>query len=334
MAHPTESHLESMKKVSLIVPCYNEERNLDALYVKLRPLLDNGLGSREYDWEVIMIDDGSRDASLAVMEGLRCKDARINVLSLSRNFGKECAMLAGFDYASGDCAVILDADLQDPVEVIPEMLKKWEEGYKDVYGNRETRGNEPWVRKRFTFAYYNILSKVSSGEVLRNVGDFRLLDRCCIDEICGLRETQRYTKGLYSWIGFSKSEVSYDRSDRNAGKSSFSYRKLVNLAIEGITSHTTSPLRFASVMGIVVAVAAMAFLVYVLVKTLVYGDPVAGYPTLICVILFLGGIQLLSLGIIGEYIGRIFLETKGRPPYIVASFNGANPHERPGKHAG
>lgn len=317
-----------MKKVSLIVPCYNEERNLDALYVKLRPLLDNGLGFCEYDWEVIMIDDGSCDASLAVMRNLRQRDDRINVLSLSRNFGKECAMLAGFDYASGDCAVILDADLQDPVEIIPEMLKKWEEGYKDVYGNRETRGHEPWIRKRFTLAYYRMLSKVSSGEVLRNVGDFRLLDRCCIEEICGLRETQRYTKGLYSWIGFSKAEVSYDRSDRNAGKSSFSYRKLVNLAIEGITSHTTSPLRFASVMGIVVAVAAMAFLVYVLVKTLVYGDPVPGYPTLICVILFLGGIQLLSLGIIGEYIGRIFLETKGRPPYIVASFNGVNPHER------
>ena len=317
-----------MKKVSLIVPCYNEERNLDALYAKLKPLLDNGLDSSEYDWEVIMIDDGSRDATLAVMEDLRRRDERIKTLSLSRNFGKECAMLAGFDYAFGDCAVILDADLQDPVEIIPEMLEKWEEGYKDVYGNRETRGHEPWIRKRFTLAYYRMLSKVSSGEVLRNVGDFRLLDRCCIDEICRLRETQRYTKGLYSWIGFSKAEVSYDRSDRNAGKSSFSYRKLVNLAIEGITSHTTSPLRFASVMGIVVAVAAMAFLVYVLVKTLVYGDPVPGYPTLICVILFLGGIQLLSLGIIGEYIGRIFLETKGRPPYIVASFNGVNPHER------
>ncbi len=168
-------------------------------------------------------------------------------------------MLAGFDYASGDCAVILDADLQDPVEVVPELLKKWEEGYKDVYGNRMARGNEPWIRKQFTLVYYRILSGVSSGEVLRNVGDFRLLDRCCIDEIRALRETQRYTKGLYSWIGFSKAEVCYDRSDRNAGKSSFSYRKLVNLAIEGITSHTTSPLRFASVMGIAVALASLAF---------------------------------------------------------------------------
>lgn len=320
-----------MKKVSLIVPCYNEERNLDALYAKLRPLLDNSLDSRKYEWEVIMIDDGSRDSTLSLMESLRQKDERINVLSLSRNFGKECAMLAGFDYASGDCAVILDADLQDPVEVVPELLKKWEEGYKDVYGNRMARGNEPWIRKQFTLVYYRILSGVSSGEVLRNVGDFRLLDRCCIDEIRALRETQRYTKGLYSWIGFSKAEVCYDRSDRNAGKSSFSYRKLVNLAIEGITSHTTSPLRFASVMGIVVALASLAFLIYVLVKTLFYGDPVAGYPTLICVILFLGGIQLLSLGIIGEYIGRIFLETKGRPPYIVASITGCRHHERPCK---
>ena len=326
-----------MKKISLLIPCHNEADNINMLYEAIVPLIDNkmdGLPTENYEWEVMLVDDGSSDGTLLKMQELRDLDSRVNYIALSRNFGKENALLAGFDYVSGDAVVVMDADLQHPVEAIPAMVGEWESGFEDVYGKRITRGKESYLRKTLSLSYYKFLAKMSNTEVLQNVGDFRLLDRKCVDELCRLRETQRYTKGLFSWIGFKKKQVFFEQNDRNAGESSFSYRKLVNLAIEGITSHTTSPLRFASVMGIVVAVAAMAFLVYVLVKTLVYGDPVAGYPTLICVILFLGGIQLLSLGIIGEYIGRIFLETKGRPPYIVASFNGANPHERPGKHAG
>ncbi len=308
-----------MKKISILVPCYNEEKSLPLLHERLGALMD---GMPQYDWEVVMVNDGSRDDTLAVMRSLHAADPRMCYIDLSRNFGKERAMLAGFDHATGDCMVIMDADLQHPPEVIPEMIKHWEEGWEDVYARRNTRGKESWLRRRLTLAYYRLLQRTTRTDVLQNVGDFRLLDRKCVDAIAQMREIERYTKGLYSWIGFRKKEITFDQQDRVAGDSSFSMFKLMGLAIQGITSYTTAPLRLATLLGFAVSIVAFIYMLYVLVRTLLYGDPVAGYPTLIIVILFLGGVQLISLGIIGEYLGRIFNESKNRPVYLVREKEG------------
>jgi len=303
-----------MKKVTILIPCYNEQESLGALYAALRQLMDS---RPDYAWQLLMVDDGSRDATLDIIRRLRQGDARVSYVSLSRNFGKENAMLAGFDHAAGDCMVIMDADLQHPPTVVPDMLSLWEQGYQDVYARRITRGKESWLRRRFTMLYYRLLQHATRYDVLPNVGDFRLLDRRCIDALRQLRETQRYTKGMYSWIGFRKHEVWFEQQDRFAGSSTFNFSRLLNLAIDGITSFTTAPLRLATYLGLVVSVVAFLYMCYILVTTLIWGDPVAGYPTMMTVMLFLGGVQLLSLGIIGEYLGRIFYETKCRPVYLV-----------------
>lgn len=302
------------KKITILVPCYNEEQSIRLLYEELRNVMDS---QQQYDWQLLMVDDGSTDSTLAIIKQLREKDRRVSYVSLSRNFGKENAMLAGIDAAKGDCMIIMDADLQHPPYVIPDMLKQWEQGFQDVYAKRISRGKESWLRKQFSLLYYALLKRISQVEILQNVGDFRLLDRKCIDALKQMRESQRYTKGLFCWIGFRKCEFDFEQKDRVAGESSWSFMKLLNLAIEGITSFSISPLRVSTVVGIVVSLTALVYMVYVFVKTLLIGDPVAGYPTLIIVILFLGGMQLFSLGIIGEYIGRIFQETKHRPNYLV-----------------
>ena len=303
-----------MKRVTLLIPCYNEEASLPKLKEALLSLMSS---LPSYEWEVLMVNDGSRDHTLEMIASLHEEDQRFCYVNLSRNFGKEAALLAGFDYARGDAVIVMDADLQDPPEVVPEMLQYWEEGYEDVYGKRKDRGKESWLRRRLTLSYYWLLEKSSHIEVLRNVGDFRLLDRKCIEELKRLRESERYTKGMYCWIGFKKHEILFEQGDRVAGQSSFNFLRLLNLAIDGITSFTTAPLRIATILGLVVSLVAFLFMCYVLVTTLIWGDPVQGYPTLMTVILFLGGVQLLSLGIIGEYLGRIFHESKERPVYIV-----------------
>ncbi len=309
-----------MKKVSLLIPVYNEEESLDSLRDALLPLIDNVHPElpAEYEWEVILIDDGSRDRSLEIMRRMNAGDPRFRYVSLSRNFGKENAMLAGFDRAEGDCMVIMDADLQHPVDTVPLMLREWEEGWEDVYGRRLSRGKESIFRRIFTKTYYSLLNKATRVEVLPDVGDFRLLDRKAIDAIRGMREQQRYTKGLYCWAGFRKKPVDFVTADRMAGTTKMSAGRLINLALEGITSYTTAPLRIASVLGFLVSLASIAYMIYIICKTLIFGDPIQGFPTLICAILFLGGCQLLALGIIGEYIGKIYVESKHRPPYIIS----------------
>ena len=302
------------KKVSLLISCYNEEASLPALYEALEKLMSE---NDKYEWDVLLINDGSRDKTLSLLQSLRKKDSRFGYISLSRNFGKENAMLAGFDYATGDCVVIMDADLQHPPYVIPQMLEKWEEGYMDVYGKRLTRGKEPWLRKKFSMLFYHILQKSARYDILPNVGDFRLLDRKCIEALKTLRESERYTKGMYAWIGFKKVGVDFETQDRVAGQSHMSFKSLLSLAIEGITSFTVAPLKWAAYLGIVVSFAAFIFMCYTLIHTWIYSDPVQGYPTLMTVILFLGGIQLLAIGIIGEYLGKIFNETKRRPVYVA-----------------
>lgn len=314
--------MDSRKKITNMCPCYNEERSLDKLYQEIRCLMDGDLiDSNRYDWELLFVNDGSLDNSLQKMRELRAADNHVCYVNLSRNFGKENAMLAGFDYATGDCVIIMDADLQHPVSVIPEMLKHWEDGYDDVYGKRRVRGRESWLRRRLSLMFYALLQKSTRIEILQNVGDFRLLDRRCVDSLKSLRETQRYTKGLYCWIGYKKKEIFYDQADRQNGQSSFNFIRLFNLAIEGITGFTTSPLRISSIMGFIVSLAAFIYLIVTLTKTIFFGESVQGYPTLVCIILFLGGCQLIAIGIIGEYIGRIFNETKNRPVYIAESYN-------------
>lgn len=302
-----------------MIPCYNEEASLPLLYGELVKIFD---AAPQYEWEVLFINDGSRDRTLEIIKELRAGDPRICYVDLSRNFGKEKAMLAGFDYVTGDCMIIMDADLQDPPTIIPEMLHWWEEGYDDVYAKRISRGKESWLRKTFSLCFYKILQKTSRIEVLQNVGDFRLLDRCCIEALKELRESERYTKGMFCWIGFRKKEIAFDRHDRVAGKSAWNFRSLFALAIEGITSFSTAPLRISTVIGLLVSMAAFLYMIFILVKTLICGDPVQGFPTIMTVMLFLGGVQLLTIGILGEYVGRIFNETKRRPTYLAREYNG------------
>ena len=304
-----------MKTVSIIIPAFNEEESLSALYTRLRALMD--AAALQYEWEVLFVNDGSTDATAVIIDSLIEQDGRIAVVELSRNFGKEAAMLAGFDYVSGDCAIVLDADLQHSPEIIPEMLRYWEEGYDDVYARRRERGDASWLRKAFSRWYYRILQHSSKIDVLPDVGDFRLLDRKCIDTLRSLREQCRYTKGMYAWIGFRKKEILCDQQERVAGQSKWNFFSLLNLAIEGLTSFSVRPLRISSVLGMCISVIAFIYMIVIIAKTLLWGEPVSGYPSLMCIILFLGGIQLLSLGVIGEYLGRIFNETKQRPTYVV-----------------
>lgn len=307
-----------MKKISILIPCYNEEASLPLLYNELVKLMNF---HTNYAWEVLMVNDGSKDRTLEVIKDLRKKDNRICYVDLSRNFGKEKAMLAGFDYVTGDCMVIMDADLQHPPYIVNEMITKWEAGYDDVYAKRKSRGKEPWLRKQFSLLFYKILQKTTKIEILPNVGDFRLLDRKCIESLKQLRETERYTKGMYCWIGYKKTAVEFEQQDRQVGQSSWNFLSLLSLAIEGIVSFTTFPLKIATIVGVFTSLCAFIYMIYVIIKAILLGDPVSGFPTLLSVILFLGGIQLLALGIIGEYIGRIFHETKGRPVYIVREYN-------------
>lgn len=307
-----------MKKITILIPAYNEEESLPFLYEKLSSVAS---GLSNYEWEFLFINDGSKDNTLEQLQNLRANDKRVNYVDLSRNFGKEIAMLAGFDFATGDCMIILDADLQDPPELIPAMIKYWEEGYDDVYAKRRTREGESFMKKFTSKLYYAILQKMTSIPIQRDTGDFRLLDRKCIEALKQIRESQRYTKGMFSWIGFNKKELLFDRAPRVAGTTKWNYWKLCNLAIEGITSFTITPLRVASVMGIIVSLIAFTYMLVTVLRTLIWGNPVAGYPSLMAVMLFLGGIQLLFLGIQGEYLGRIFNETKNRPAYFVASIN-------------
>ena len=308
-----------MKKITILIPCYNEENTLSLLYERLKQMFT---GLPAYQFQILLVDDGSTDNTMNIMKNLRENDKSVSYLSLSRNFGKENAMLAGLDYAEGDAVILIDADLQDPPELIPMMIEEWEKGYDDVYARRRSRAGETWFKRVTAHWYYRILQKFADIDIPADVGDFRLLDRQAVHALCSLREKQRYTKGLFSWIGYNKKELLFDRDARAAGNSKMNLHKLVSLAVDGITSFSVAPLRLASILGIVISSIAFIYLTFVIVKTLLYGDPVAGYPSMISVILFMGGIQLVVLGIIGEYVGRIFYEAKRRPDYLISEYNG------------
>lgn len=303
-----------MKKISLLIPAYNEQEVLEKLFTRLGTLAND---NKNYDFEFFFVNDGSKDRTLEIIKDYAERDSRVSYLNLSRNFGKEIGMIAGLDNVSGDATVILDADLQDPPELIPQMIKFWEEGYDDVYAKRRTRAGESWLKKFTSKKFYQTLQKLSHVPIQEDTGDFRLLDRRVVEALKEFRESQRYTKGMFSWVGFKKKEILYDRDPRAAGTTKWNYLKLINLAVDGITSFTTAPLRLATIIGMLVSAATFVYLVILIVRTLIFGTDLAGYPSTMAVILFLGGAQLLSLGIIGEYVGRIFNETKQRPLYLI-----------------
>ena len=309
---------EKKKLITILVPAYNEQEVLHLLYDRLVKLMNENTG---YDFEILLVNDGSKDKTFEIMQELREKDKRFCYLNLSRNFGKETAMIAGLDYCKGDAVVIIDADLQDPPELIPEMIKYWEEGYDDVYAKRKSREGETWLKKFTSKMYYKVLQGFTRIEIQKDTGDFRLLDRRCVEALKSMRENQRYTKGLFSIIGYNKKEILYDRDPRAAGQTKWNYGKLIDLSIDGITSFTTSPLRWAAILGIMISGVAFIYMIYIIIKTLATGIDVPGYASLMVVILFLGGIQLIFLGIIGEYLGRTFNESKHRTLYFIERYN-------------
>ncbi len=306
------------KLVTILLPAYNEEASFPIIERCMNQVLDE---NPNYDWEFLFVNDGSKDNTLQQMIKFHQKDPHYNYIDLSRNYGKEVAMMAGFDYAKGDAMIIMDSDMQHPVDVIPEMLKYWEEGYDDVFAQRKS-SQETWFKKKTSQWYYSLLQSLTRIPIQKNTGDFRLLDRSCIEALKQMRETERNTKGMYSWIGFNKKGIWYEQKEREEGETKWSFMSLLSLAVNGIMSYTVAPLRLSMMLGLLVSFAAFVYLIYILTTTLIYGDPVAGYPTIMVTMLFLGGIQLLSLGIIGEYLGKVFNETKGRPGYFINSYNG------------
>ena len=307
-----------MKKISIIIPTYNEEESLPILYDRLDKLMNK---IDNYEFEVLFVNDGSRDRTIELIKKLREKDKRISYVDFSRNFGKEIAMIAGLDYAMGDAVIFMDADLQDPPELIPELIKHWEEGYDDVYARRNSRKGETFLKKFTSKMYYRVLQKLTKIDIQEDTGDFRLLDRRCINALKKLRESQRTTKSLFSWIGYNKKEVTYDRDPRVAGKTKWNYKKLIDLAIDGITSLTTSPLRISTYISIPTFFALFIYFIYVIIKSCILHVAIQAFQAIILLILFFSGIQILLFGIVGEYLGRIFNETKNRPLYFVNEYN-------------
>ncbi len=308
-----------MKKISIIIPAYNEEESLPFLFDRLEKLMSN---MSNYDFEVLFVNDGSKDNTLKIIKNYREKDNRINYVDFSRNFGKEIAMIAGLDYSTGDCVIFIDADLQDPPELIPELVKYWEQGYDDVYAKRRSRKGETWLKKFTSKMYYKVLQSLTNVPIQKDTGDFRLLDKRCVNALKKMRETQRCSKSMFSWIGYNKKEVLYDRDPRVAGKTKWNYKKLVDLAVDGITSFTTSPLRISTYLCIPTFISLIIYFIYVIFKMILVTHKIDAYQAIILLILFFSGIQILLFGIIGEYLGRIFNETKNRPLYLVNEYNG------------
>ncbi|MGF2053237.1 glycosyltransferase family 2 protein [Vagococcus fluvialis] len=307
-----------MKLITFCVPMYNESENLKELYRHLDDLTKQYID--KYKFEFLFINDGSIDDSLDIIKELAIKDRRISYVDLSRNFGKEVAMLAGFDYCKGDATIIMDADLQHPPSTVPSMITEWENGYQDVYGKRVRRGGENFLKKATSKLYYKILGHFSQIPVLPAVGDFRLLDRKCIDSMVKIRESQRYTKSMYMWIGFKKKEVEFESSERFAGQTKWKLKNLIQLAIDGIVSDSKVVLRLSFYSGIIISLMSFVYMLYVLIKTLTVGSTTPGFPTLTILILFLSGSQLIFQGVMGEYIGKIYTEVKNRPPYLIQEY--------------
>ena len=308
-----------MKKISIIIPAYNEEEALPALMERITKFADD---TKDYDFEFLFVNDGSKDRTIELIKEYREKDKRVCYVDFARNFGKETAMKAGIDYATGDAVVFLDADLQDPPEIITEMIKYWEEGYDDVYAQRNSRKGETWMKKFTSKMYYKVLQDLTNVPIQKDTGDFRLLDRRCVNALKVMKESQRNSKSMFSWIGYKKKAIFYDRDPRVAGKTKWNYSKLINLAIDGITSFTTSPLRISTFIAIPTFLVLFMYFIYVIAKSFIVHQPIQAFQATILLILFFSGIQIMLFGIVGEYLGRIFNETKNRPLYLVNEYNG------------
>jgi glycosyltransferase involved in cell wall biosynthesis len=303
----------TLPSVSVVAPAYNEQEVLGEFHRRVSEVM-RGIGC---DYEIVLVNDGSRDHTLALMHALREHDPHVSVVDLSRNFGKEIALSAGLDHTKGEVVVVLDSDLQDPPELIPQMLDIWREGYDVVYGTRTVREGESWFKKATASYFYRLIKQVSRVDIPKDTGDFRLMSRRAVQALSKLREEHRFMKGLFAWIGYPSKAFLYRRDPRAAGETKWNYWKLWNFAIEGITSFTVAPLKVSTYLGLFVAVVSLVYAVFVIWKAMMYGDPVRGYPSLMAVILFLGGVQLVSVGLLGEYVGRIFNEVKRRPLYLV-----------------
>jgi len=315
--------------LSVVAPAFNEGDVLDKFHERLAKVLDEV----PLDAEVVYVNDGSTDATAAVLERLAASDPRVAVLELSRQFGKERALTAGIDYARGDAVVVIDADLQDPPELIPELVAPWrEEGFEVVYAVRVRRAGESLLRRGTAALFYRVIRRVSRVDIPRNTGDFRLMSRRAVDELKRLRERHRFMKGLFAWVGFAQKPIPYHREPRSAGRSKWNYWRLWNFALTGITSFTIAPLKVATYLGLLIALLSFVYALVIVYKTLVWGNPVAGYPSLMTVILFLGGVQLMTMGVMGEYLGRMFEEVKQRPLYVVKSYRPAA-HKAPDRAA-
>jgi glycosyltransferase involved in cell wall biosynthesis len=305
-------------QLSLLVPVKDEEAALPIFLQRVVPVLDAlRIDNAAVPWEIIIIDDGSQDCTLPAILAAHVQDPRVVGLSLSRNFGKEAALSAGLDHARGQAVIPIDVDLQDPPEVIGAMLDKWREGFDVVYGVRRDRATDSLPKRLTADLYYRAHNKLSQDKIPEHAGDFRLLDRKVVDVICRMPERNRFMKGLFAWSGFRQAAVEYDRSEREHGQTKFNYWKLWTLAIDGITSASTVPLRIWSYVGGLIALVGMLFALWIVIRTVLYGVDVRGYPSLMVAILFFGGLQLLSLGILGEYVGRVLIEVKQRPIYVV-----------------
>jgi glycosyltransferase involved in cell wall biosynthesis len=308
-------HHDGRPTFSVVVPAFNEAEGLTGFHQRLVTAMEP-LGS----WEVIYIDDGSDDPTREVIEFLRRDDPRIALICLSRNFGKEIATTSGLDHAQGEAVIVIDADLQDPPEVIPELVAVWRAGFDMVCARRRVREGDTVLKKLTAHVFYRLMRHTGRIKVPEDTGDFRLMSRRVVEAVCKLREHHRFMKGLFAWVGYPTTTILYDRAPRDVGRGKWNYWKLWNLALEGITSFTVMPLKIATYIGLVVALLSAVYGAQVIVKTLLLGNSVAGYPSLMTVILFLGGLQLMTLGVIGEYLGRIFNETKRRPLYLVERF--------------
>lgn len=306
-----------MPTLTVVVPAYNESAGLREFHGRLSAVF-NGL---DLDCAVLYVDDGSADDTWQVMRDLAQGDARVGTLRLSRNFGKELALTAGLDHADADAVVVIDADLQDPPELIPDFVRHWRDGFDVVYGTRASRAGETRLKKFTATAFYKVIGRLSDTPVPRDTGDFRLLSRRALDALKRVRERQRFMKGLFAWVGFRQKAVVYARDPRFAGETKWNYWKLWNFAIDGITSFSGAPLKVATYAGVGVAVLAFLFGLWIIAKALMFGDPVKGYPTIMVAVLFLGGVQLMALGVIGEYLGRLYLESKQRPLYLVDEYD-------------
>lgn len=312
-------------ELSIVVPMYNEQEMVPILIQRLTEVLD-GQGTR---FEILCVNDGSRDGTAQALAAANARDARVRAINLSRNFGKETALTAGLDHAVGSAVIPMDADLQDPPELIAELLAKWREGFDVVCAIRRRRTSDSWVKRHTANAFYSVMSRLSGVDMPPEAGDFRLMDRRVVDALLGLRERNRFMKGLFAWVGFRRTEVYYDRPERVAGKTKFNYWKLWNLALDGITGFSTLPLRMAGYLGALVAVASLVYGSYLVVRTLTSGVDVPGYASLMVAVLFMSGVQLIVLGTIGEYLGRVYGETKQRPLYLIDTMVGVERPARP-----